>query len=79
MNMLQDILHNIGAYIPEWLIGFIVGFIFSPLIIYGIMEYIENRRLNKMVAEKIEYPMTKKELKEKISELIDEIDKDSDE
>lgn len=40
--MLQDILHNIGVYIPEFWIGFIIGFIFSPIIIYSIMEYIEN-------------------------------------
>lgn len=40
--MLNETLHNIGIYIPEWVLGviwFMFGFITFPIFAYGIWEF----------------------------------------
>ena len=42
--MLNEMLHEIGAYFPDGFIWFIVGCIVSPVIIYVVYEIVQNRK-----------------------------------
>ena len=56
-------------FIPDELIWFCVGFIFSPLFIYGIFEFIIRIKAKKIIKST---KMTKKEAKQKLREMFDD-------